>query len=150
MKAFIRAIAPLLCCASWTAFAADPAIDSGRYIEDVKFLASPQLRGRATGSAELEKAAAFIAGRFREFGVKPAAGNNYLQAFTVTVGAEPGKGNRFRVTENGKPRELRYPADFTPINISSSGKLAGTVVFAGYGITAPAYKYDDYANLHAK
>lgn len=150
MKIFTRALAPILCCASWAALAADPAIDPGRYLDEVKFLASPQLRGRATGSPELEKAAAFIAGKFREFGLKPAAGKSFYQPFSVVVGARLGKGNRFQFTQEGRPERLRFPGDFIPLNISSSRKLTGAVVFAGYGITAPEYHYDDYAGLDVK
>jgi len=42
------------------------------------------------------------------------------------------------------------PGGFIPFNFSSSGKAAGEVVFAGYGITAPEYHYDDYEGLDAK
>ena len=150
MKIFARALAPILCCASWVALAADPAIDPARYLADVKFLASPQLRGRATGSPELEKAAAFIAGKFREFGLKPAAGKSFYQPFSVVVGAQLGTGNRFQFTQEERPETLRYPGDFIPLNISASRKMTGAVVFAGYGITAPEYHYDDYAGLDAK
>src|ERR1035438_10364505 len=111
MKTFTRALVPILCCASYAAFAADPAIEPGRYLDKVKFLASPQLRGRATGSPELEKAAAFIAGKFREFGLKPAAGKSFYQAFSVVVGAQLGKGNRFQFTQDGRPETLRYAED---------------------------------------
>ena len=151
MKIFKRALAPiLLCCAAWAALAADPAIDPSLYLDDVKFLASPELRGRGTGSPELEKAADFIGGKFREFGLKPADGRSFYQSFSVVVGATLGKDNRFQFTQDGRPATLRCPEDFVPLNISSSGKLAGAVVFAGYGITAPEYHYDDYAGLDAK
>jgi len=151
MKIFKRALAPiLLCCAAWAALAADPAIDPSLYLDDVKFLASPELRGRGTGSPELEKAADFIGGKFREFGLKPADGKSFYQSFSVVVGATLGKDNRFQFTQDGRPATLRCPEDFVPLNISSSGKLAGAVVFAGYGITAPEYHYDDYAGLDAK
>ncbi len=150
MRAYVKALAPILCCASWAVYAADPSIDPGHYLDDVKYLASPSLRGRATGSPELEKAAAFIVGKFREFGLKPGDGKSFYQAFSVVVGAQLGKGNQFAVTENGKPVNLKCPADFIPLNISSAGKLAGSIVFAGYGITAPEYKYDDYAGIDVK
>ncbi|HXN47476.1 MAG TPA: M20/M25/M40 family metallo-hydrolase [Bryobacteraceae bacterium] len=150
MKIFKRALAPILLCAAWTALAADPAIDPSVYLDDVKFLASPELRGRGTGSPELEKAADFIGGKFREFGLKPADGKSFFQSFPVVVGAKLGKDNRFQFTQDGRPATLRCPEDFVPLNISSSGKLAGAVVFAGYGITAPEYQYDDYAGLDVK
>ena len=37
-----------------------------------------------------------------------------------------------------------------PLNLSSAGEVSGDVVFAGYGITAPEYNYDDYAGLDVK
>src|SRR6516225_10098242 len=68
--------------------AATPTIDPSAYLDDVKFLASPELRGRATGSPELEKAADFIARKFRDAGLKPVEGKSYLQAFPVTTEAK--------------------------------------------------------------
>jgi hypothetical protein len=37
-----------------------------------------------------------------------------------------------------------------PLSFSSVGKFSGTVVFAGYGITAPEYHYDDYSGVDVK
>ena len=36
------------------------------------------------------------------------------------------------------------------MNLSSAGEASGNVVFAGFGITAPEYNYDDYAGLDVK
>src|SRR5207302_10804519 len=117
-------------------------IDPNQYLGDVKFLASPALRGRVTGSPELEKAAAFIAGKFHEFRLKPPEGTHYYQDFPVTTAARAGSANRFHFTENGHTVALHFPEDFVPFNFSHAGKLTGAVVFAGYGITAPEYNYD--------
>ncbi|MGD0870055.1 MAG: M28 family peptidase [Bryobacteraceae bacterium] len=140
----------LVLCVAPLAYGADAKIDPNLYLNDVKFLASPELKGRATGSPELEKAAAFIAGKFREFGLKPVAGHAFLQAFPVTTDARLGKQNHFDFREDGRVTTLRCPDDFVPFNYSSTAKLSGPVVFAGYGITAPEYHYDDYAGLDVK
>ena len=150
MNSYKRRLPWLVLCAAALAYGADAKIDPTLYLNDVKFLASPGLKGRATGSPELEKAAAFIAGKFREFGLKPVAGNAYLQAFPVTTDAKLGKQNHFDFRENGRVTTLRLPEDFVPFNYSSTAKLSGAVVFAGYGITAPEYHYDDYAGLDVK
>src|ERR1019366_6518258 len=42
---------------------------------------------------------------------------------------------------------LQPGKEFVPFNFSSRGSASGGVVFAGYGITAPEYNYDDYAGL---
>jgi Zn-dependent M28 family amino/carboxypeptidase len=129
---------------------ADPSVDPKLYLEDVKYLASPDLRGRMTGTPELETAAAFIAGKYRDFGLKPANGKDYYQAFEFTASARPGKDLRLSVTEQGKTRQLRIGDEFAVFSFSHAGHFAGTPVFAGYGITAPELHYDDYAGLDVK
>ena len=131
------------------ALAATATIDPNLYLNDIKFLASPEMRGRGTGSPELEKAAAFLERNYRKLGIKPA-GARYQQPFPVTTDAALGKANRFQFTENGRATTLHFPDEFVPFNFSQTGPLAGAVVFAGYGITAPEYSYDDYAGLDVK
>jgi len=131
------------------ALAATATIDPNLYLNDIKFLASPELRGRGTGSPELEQAAAWLERHYRQMGIKPA-GKDYLQPFPVTTDAALGKANRFQFTENGGATTLEFPGEFVPFNFSETGPLKGAVVFAGYGITAPEYSYDDYAGLDVK
>jgi Zn-dependent M28 family amino/carboxypeptidase len=125
-------------------------IDPQRYLEHIKYLASADMRGRATGSPELEKAADYIAAQFRAIGLQPVDHKSYFQAFEVTTNARMGRGNRFESVESGKTIGLKAGEDFIPFNFSSHGKISGSVVFAGYGITAPEYNYDDYAGLDVK
>ncbi|PWU10429.1 MAG: hypothetical protein C5B51_04315 [Terriglobia bacterium] len=150
MKSWKYSLLPLIGCWSGAAFCAGAAFEPNSYLDDIKFLASKEMRGRATGSPELEKAGAFIAGKFHEFGLKPADGKSYYQAFQVTTNARLGKANRFHVNEAGRATMLHFPEDFVPFNFSSAGKITGPVVFAGYGITAPEYNYDDYAGIDVK
>jgi hypothetical protein len=126
------------------------AIDANRYLTDVKFLASKNMKGRATGSPELEKAANYIAAQFRAAGLKPIDGKSYFQPFSVTTNAKLGPENRFECSDAGKTAVLKFREEFLPFNFSSRGALAGAVVFAGYGITANEYNYDDYAGLDVK
>jgi hypothetical protein len=129
-------------------------IGSDEYLSIVKFLASPEMRGRATGSPELEKAAAYIRDQFRGMNLKPPSGDSYYQDFDVTTSARLGKKNglTYGLTYNdgGKPEALHFEQDFIPLNLSAAGDVAGGVVFAGFGITAPEYNYDDYSGLDVK
>jgi Zn-dependent M28 family amino/carboxypeptidase len=120
------------------------------YLGYVKFLASEDMRGRETGSPELEKAAVFIRDQFRSMNLKPLSGESYYQDFEVTTSARLGTQNQVNYTLSRQKKTLKFQQDFVPLNVSSAGKVSGEVVFAGYGITAPEYNYDDYAGLDAK
>jgi hypothetical protein len=136
--------------AAWLAFGATASIDPNVYLDEVKYLASQEMRGRATGSPELEKAAEYLAGKYRSFGLQPVVGASYLQPFPVTTGGRLGPGNRFLYTENGRTVTVPFREDFIPFSFSASAHLSGGVVFVGYGITAPEYHYDDYQGIDVK
>ncbi|MFB3829770.1 MAG: M28 family peptidase [Bryobacteraceae bacterium] len=143
------ACALVLICAA-AAWAGTAALDPARYVNDVRYLASPELGGRGTGTPGMEKAAQYIAAQFRSAGLKPLASGDYLQAFNVTTNATLGPGNRFAWTGAGVTHTLKFQDEFIPFNFSSKAPLAGALVFVGYGITAPEYNYDDYAGVDVK
>ena len=107
MRRLSRLIPYVACILVLAVQAAPPAtetggIDPNRFLEHIKYLASPEMRGRATGSPELEKADDYIAAQFRAIGLQPVDGKSYLQAFQVTTNAKLGHSNRFEYVEGGK------------------------------------------------
>src|SRR5512146_408718 len=110
MNGTFRRMTGLTLGALWAvqAFALSATIIPEQYLDDVKFLASKNMKGRASGSPELEKAAAYIARRFREFGLQPIDKKSYLQAFQVTTNAKLGSANRFESSLPSKNRALRF------------------------------------------
>jgi hypothetical protein len=57
-------------------------VEPPRLLDDIKFLTDDRLQGRATGSPGADSAAAYLARRFSEVGLQPAAGG-WFQSFTV-------------------------------------------------------------------
>jgi hypothetical protein len=139
---------------AWALAAAE--INPQAYLAHIRYLASPELKGRATGSPELEKAAAYIQAQFKSFGLKPPpglraeAGKEYELPFPVTINAHLGPENRLRYQDASAGASLQIDRDFVPFSFSSSGKYSGAVVFVGYGLTAPDQHYDDYAGIDVK
>src|ERR1700680_2730389 len=115
-------------------------LSTTEYLGYVKYLASPEMRGRASGSPELEKAAGFIRDQFRSTSLKPLSGDNYYQDFDITTSARLGRDNKLNYLNGREKKQLRFQQDFMPLNLSSAGDISGQVVFVGFGITAPEYK----------
>jgi len=124
--------------------------DPKRYLNDVKALSAPAMEGRGAGTKGIDLAAHLIEERYRSLGIQPAGVKSYFQPFTVITGAKLKDGNRLEV-ESGKSKlGLKLNQDFVPFSFSASGEVAGPVAFAGYGVTAPEFGYDDYAHLDVK
>jgi len=113
---------------------------------DLFFLAGDSLRGRLTDTEENRAAADFIKSRFERMGLKPAGPNNsYYRPYNLMT-ATLAEGNALDVVsgDGGATRHLRAGQEFYPHRVSASGHVAGPVVFAGFGISAPHLQYDDY------
>ncbi|MEC9475612.1 MAG: M20/M25/M40 family metallo-hydrolase [Planctomycetota bacterium] len=66
-----------------------PVLDGERLISDVRWLADPQLEGRENGSVGLEQATQWVADRFAEIGLQPAAPDGtYFDSWTETAEIE--------------------------------------------------------------
>ena len=61
------------------------AIATKRIGEDIKYLASDELKGRQPGTPEMKLAEDYIVQAFKDAGLKPgAADDSYLQTFDIT------------------------------------------------------------------
>jgi hypothetical protein len=121
--------------------------DSATVMWAVRTLASPEMEGRGPGTAGSDRAAEFIAAEMRFLGLAPGGDDEtYFQKFELTTGVEVGTPTAIEAGGN------RHDAGdhMQPLGFSSNGTLKAPVVFAGYGITAPGFEYDDYAGLDVR
>ncbi|MBI4463991.1 MAG: M28 family peptidase [Acidobacteria bacterium] len=141
----VLSVAGLALVASLGGAVGAPAVSSDRWLADVRYLASDELKGRGNGTPELDRAADYIAAQFREAGIKPV-GADYFQPFEAVVGGDLGPNNRLAL-RNPDAVSYRPNRDFIPLGFSASSEQEGMLAFVGYGITAPEYNYDDYAGI---
>jgi hypothetical protein len=130
-------------------------INSGEMMEWVEKLCSPEFNGRLTGTPEYAASAEWVAGKFREWGIKPAGDNGtFFQWFDMpyTVINDIGSLTLNLPQSDGSmiKKKYGYPADFYPGMNSGSGEITAEVVFVGYGVTAPELNYDDYKGIDVK
>ena len=112
------------------------------------YLASDELKGRIINKEGIQKAEVYIADAFKEYGLEflPGYTNYFINFKLFKYGFDPDNSILLLSKENnnfeGKPE-----IDFKPFFFSGLGEIESEIVFAGYGITAPEYEYDDYENL---
>ena len=146
----VSVLAVVLALLIFRAAADTNSADPNRYLDDVKTLSAPVMEGRGAGTKGIVRAADFIEQRYRSLGLQPAGVKSFFQPFTVITGANLKEGNRLTVQNGESKQELKLNEDFVPFSFSASGEVAGALVFAGYGATAPEFGYDDYAHLDVK
>ncbi|MCR4318381.1 MAG: M28 family peptidase [Planctomycetes bacterium] len=115
----------------------------------IAYLASDELRGRRTGEVGIELAADYVAERFSAAGLRPAGfGGSYFQFFKVSRGYRMQEGSAFEVTNSrGETRSFGAGTEFKALSWSRSATEEAELVFAGYGITAEQFGWDDYAGV---
>jgi len=121
----------------------------------IEKLCSPEFNGRLTGTPEYVASAEWVAGKLREWGIKPAGDSgNYFQWFNFpyTVVNDIGSLTLNIIQTDGSVINKNYicPDDYYPGMNSGSGEVTADVVFVGYGVTAPELSYDDYKGIDVK
>jgi len=132
--------------------ASKPGVDEGDLRTHVATLASEKMAGRLSGTEGERLATAYVAGVFSALGLEPAGDEGtYFQKFPFVAGVSLGEKNT--LSFQGKP----YPVngEWRPLAFSKTGKVeSAEVVFAGYGIQAPAAEgfdeYDSFVHLDVK
>src|SRR3954471_1945868 len=108
----------------------------------VRFFADDLLEGRGTGSRGHALAARYFAGQLQALGYAPAGddGTYFQKVPFIGMTVQPDK---CALELDGAP--LKYGDEVLfPAHAGSAGDdISGELVFVGYGVTAPEYKYDD-------
>ena len=131
--------------------AQEPASLATRAI--VERLAADELEGRLTGSPGIRMAADYIIDQLEAIGAEPLPGvGGFRQAFDYTAGVTD-TGTTLEITGSELTVQVRSDADgrsVRALSFSDTGRAAGRLVFAGYGLSVPEtddFSYDSYATL---
>jgi Zn-dependent M28 family amino/carboxypeptidase len=125
------------------------AMHEAALAEHIRVLASDEFEGRGLATKGEELTVQYIASQFKKFGLQPGFGNSYFQAVPlVRVQTEPDA--RLVVATEAARLDLSYGSDmivWTKRTDEVRQVVDSELVFAGYGIVAPEYGWDDYAKI---
>ena len=130
------------------AAAGDPSVSGTRIRADVEFLADDLLEGREAGTRGYDLAARYAAAALKAAGYAPGADDGTYFQQVPFIESTP-TASSMRITINGAATDVPLPDE--GMVGSTAGRptteVTAPVVFAGFGVTAPDFGYDDYAGL---
>lgn len=146
---FVLAIAVFLTTASCVT-APKQEITPSEFLRHIQVLASDDMKGRGNGTPELERAAHYIRHQFERARLLPGFNDSYFHSFPIRIGSRLGGRNSLVFKTEVSERTLELGRDYMPVSFGGERKVETPLVFAGYGITAPEFDYDDYGNVDVK
>jgi len=133
---------------------AEASIDAEKIRAHVRFLADDLLEGRGPGLRGGDLAAKYIAAQFALDGLQPAGDNGtfFQQVAFVGVTAKRDASSSSLAPASGSAIPLAFGADYVVNNPQHTPTvdIDAPIVFVGYGVTAPEYKWDDYAGIDVR
>ena len=130
------------------------SIDAEKIRAHVRFLSLDLLEGRGPGTRGDQLAAEYIATQFALNGLQPAAdsGTYFQRVPLYAVHTIEDKTKFSFAAANGQPIDLAYGSDIVGKDQTgqATADIDAPIVFVGFGIHAPEYKWDDYAGVDMK
>ncbi|HEY0314267.1 MAG TPA: M28 family peptidase [Allosphingosinicella sp.] len=113
-RPMLRTLLAAALCSAAAAAAPIRDADTAAWWQTTRYLASDAMEGRDTGSPAYERAARYVAERFRRAGLKPAGeGESWFQRVPLTEVAVDKPGTRFDIVRAGTALPLAFLHDIT-------------------------------------
>ncbi len=114
------------------------------------YLADDALEGRAPGTRGGDLAAKYIAAQYARLGLLPAGDDSTYFHRVPIISLDPAP--QAAIVTAGNEWRLEYKQDYVmwSMHDDSVASTGGELVFAGYGIVAPEYGWNDYDGADVK
>ncbi len=115
----------------------------------IKALSSDEFMGRMPFTEGEEITVNYIKDEYEKLGLKPGNGDSYFQEVPM-VEIEAQNVSSMEISKNGIGVTLNYKDDFVALSRRVTDSIAivdSEIVFAGFGIVAPEYNWNDYESI---
>ena len=115
----------------------------------IKALSSDEFMGRMPFTEGEEITVNYIKDEYEKLGLKPGNGDSYFQEVPM-VEIEAQNVSSMDISKNGIGVTLNYKDDFVALSRRVTDSIAivdSEIVFAGFGIVAPEYNWNDYESI---
>ena len=130
-----------------------PAIDQTAILERIKVLASDEYEGRAPGTKGEDLTVRYLVEESKKLGLRPGnPDGTYVQKVPL-VGITGAEAKPLTVTKGGQKRTFKWSDDVVAWTrrVTDTVAIDGSdMIFAGYGVTAPEYGWDDFKGIDVR
>lgn len=118
----------------------------------IEYLSSDKLQGRSCGTEGENMAAEYLSSEFSVCGLMPIGSNNKYFQYIPMHSSFTLPATKLTIYNNGDTAALSYGTDYVLFKSGEQTYIPKPVelVFAGYGIIAPEYDYNDYNNIQVE
>lgn len=150
--AFLILFLALYSCKNKVLEKPESVINAESMLKHVEVLASDDFQGRKPFTIGEQKTTQYLAKEFEKIGLKPLANGSYFQEVPmVQIDNTPSK--KMDLHTKSGTISIEYIKDYivgTSHIVEQVDIENSELVFAGYGIVAPEYNWNDYKNIDVK
>ena len=130
-----------------------PKIDSAAVLDTIKKMSSDKFQGRAPGTVGEQITVGYLEMRFKELGLQPGnPDGTYVQKVPL-VGITGTETKPLTFAKGAQTLPLKWSDDVVAWSrhVAPSATIANSdVIFAGYGVEAPEFNWNDFKDVDVK
>jgi Zn-dependent M28 family amino/carboxypeptidase len=130
-----------------------PMFDASRMLADIKTLSSDEFEGRGPGSKGEELTVKFLEDQFTKIGLQPGNSDGTFVQPLPLVGITASNTKPLTIAGDGKKATFKWRDDLVAWTrrVTDTASLENSeLIFAGYGVTAPEFTWDDFKDVDIK
>ncbi len=130
-----------------------PRLETAQVMAHITALGSDEYEGRAPGSKGEDLSVRYIQDQFRQIGLKPGnPDGTYIQNVPL-VGITATEASPFVVSKGSEKRAFKWADEIVPWSkhVADAASInQSDLIFAGYGVTAPEFDWNDFKDVDVK
>jgi Zn-dependent M28 family amino/carboxypeptidase len=130
-----------------------PPIEPGAIMQHIKVLSADKMQGRGPGTVGEDLTVGYLEAQFKDLGLKPGNPDGTFVQKVPLVGITGAEARPLTFTKGSEKLTLKWKDDvvaWTKHVADGSQIDRSEVVFAGYGIEAPEYGWNDFKGIDVK
>jgi len=130
-----------------------PKIDQQKILEHIKVLSSDEYEGRAPGTKGEQLSVKYIEDQFKQLNLKPGNPDGTLVQKVPLVGITGAESRPLTVTKGTTIKTFKWSDEvvaWTKHVTDGASVENSDVVFAGYGVEAPEFNWNDFKDVDVK